>query len=119
MRAKAMLDWLIGRVPLVDPAERQRMVTEVGAPHGVAPASNRQAAHDLAAMQAYFGIDPERLPLAWIGPMRDIERVCSSCATAARCHVWQARPAGGDSPLLFCPNADRFAELAAAQHRAG
>ena len=118
MRVGSLLDWMIGRVPVPDAAEAQRMLAEAALPGGPAPWSNPTSVRDLALMMSWHGVDPERIPLGWLGPVRDAERVCAACADTARCHAWMARP-GADDPARFCPNHATLRDLAATQGEAG
>jgi hypothetical protein len=119
MRVRHWIYRLVGPGPTPDPRELERIHAEAGMPGGAVTPVNPTSARDVAVMEAWFGVDPERVPLHWVGPVRDAERVCGSCEMAARCHRWQKRPAAGDDPMRFCPNALLFAELAAVQWQGG
>jgi hypothetical protein len=118
MRARSLLDRLLGGPQAVDEAELGRMLGEAGLP---APpmVANPDSMQDQAAMRAHLGVDWATVPPAYLGALRDAERVCAFCRAVERCRAWQAAGDGSDSPRLFCPNAELLNEIAAAQRRPG
>lgn len=72
---------------------------------------------DIRRMMERFGIDPERVPVRFLGALRDAERVCAHCLEVGRCHRYLERPAGRDAARIFCPNAGLFDQIAAELRR--
>lgn len=69
---------------------------------------------DMARMARHFGLEPKAVPEAYIGALRDAERICARCVALGRCRRWQDE-AMADAPRLFCPNAPLFDEVSGAQ----
>jgi len=60
----------------------------------------------------HFGIDPKRAVLGHWGAMREAERTCACCGNARRCRRWFEWGLRNDAPRVFCPNAERFDDIA-------
>jgi Family of unknown function (DUF6455) len=69
----------------------------------------------MARMARHFGLEPAQIPPRFRDRLRSAERTCEQCASIGRCQRWSYRQPGADAPLLFCPNARLFDEIAASQ----
>ncbi len=68
----------------------------------------------MAKMLVHFGVDPhEATPRYW-GALKDAERVCTHCTQKKRCDRWHDWGVRNNAPLIFCPNARLFDEIATA-----
>lgn len=66
----------------------------------------------MARMMTHFGIDPKRAALRHWGALREAEATCARCGNARRCRRWFEWGLRNDAPRVFCPNAERFDEIA-------
>jgi hypothetical protein len=113
------LNSILGAGPGLDAYEVSRMYAGTGLAGVPMPRTNPSSEQDAARMGAHFGADLAQVRPDWLGVVRDAERVCACCETVERCHAWFASGRDKDSPRLFCPNAETFDQLAAAQDRDG
>lgn len=118
--SEALRRWLIERLrrwreagePL-DPEAFGACLRELGVPEDEILTARRGSEADIRRMMARFGLDPARIPLAFLGALRDAERVCGHCLAVRRCHRFLAAEEPRDAARLFCPNAELFDRLAA------
>lgn len=71
------------------------------------------AANLLNRMLAALGIDPASLNTREVGAARDLQSVCSLCASKTRCRRALATGTAAATYRKFCPNAATFDALAA------
>ena len=118
-RAARLRTWLYERLarwreagePL-DPEAFDACLRELGVPEGEIATARSGSTADIRRMMARFGIDPDEVPEAFLGALRDAERACAHCLAVRRCHRFLEAAEPRDAARLFCPNAALFDEIA-------
>ncbi len=104
--------WREAGEPL-DPGAFAECLRELGLPEDEIVTARRGSEADIRRMMARFGLDPDAVPAAFLGALRDAERVCAHCLEVRRCHRFFRGEEPRDAARLFCPNAELFDRLAA------
>ncbi len=104
--------WREAGEPL-DPGAFAECLRELGLPEDEIATARRGSEADIRRMMTRFGLDPGIVPAAFLGALRDAERVCAHCLEVRRCHRFFRGEEPRDAARLFCPNAELFDRLAA------
>ncbi|GBD44410.1 hypothetical protein HRbin40_01899 [bacterium HR40] len=88
-------------------------LAEIGLSASDVATARARSEREHEAMMRRFGIHRRLVPRAFLGALRDAERVCAHCLAVRRCRRFLAHP---DAPAVgaraFCPNAALFAQIA-------
>jgi hypothetical protein len=72
---------------------------------------------DMSWMMRHFGVDPARIAPSFGAALLGGERICANCPVVGRCQRWLYGQLTDDAPRLFCPNAQRYEDIAINQKR--